>query len=483
IAQLTVRGGHPVGTTNHSFSGQEFPTPELLASFLTQRYAATSPNQLPDDIILGVDLGQDAATLAQHLSERRGKRVRVRVPIRGQAVKLLQICQKNADCALQSRLKQQDLARDCLERLRALLGLANIPRRIECFDVSLFQGSDPMASQVCFVDGIPAKARYRLFHVKTVQGMDDYAMLHEVLLRRLKRGLRDDDLPDLLLVDGGKGQLGVALAACKDLGITADKRGFYVAGIAKARLLRGSAAKGAGESERVEWSRGDPVVQERRDAMNRVATDGEHATLSFLRKQESRKKPEKRDVADFVEIPGVYPCENGGENDKDGDVPHGEIPAFAGMTKKSFARQDDKSNSSATSANGDSNRPDGTGVNTEDLIKRSPERLFIPGVKDPIVLRSHTPERYLVERIRDEAHRFAITAHRAKRKRRTLRSALDTIPGVGPARRRLLLKHLGSLAAVRQASTAALGQVPGIGPELAKQIQQALTPDQKGRGA
>ncbi|MEM7589612.1 MAG: excinuclease ABC subunit UvrC [Myxococcota bacterium] len=356
ISQLLVRGGHLLGSCNHTFDNQEFPTSELLASFLTQLYENNSPTQLPQQILLDVPLTDEGKALSQHLTQRKGKRVRLWQPRRGHAKKLLLIAHKNAHVCLETQLKQQNINLKCLQSLQKRLGLACLPKRMECFDVSLFQGSDAMASCVCFIDGVPSKKQYRLFRIKTVEGTDDYAMLREALLRRLKKGIEAADLPNLLLVDGGKGQLGVALAACKDLGIRVGKKQLYVAGIAKARSVNGS--------------RG-------------------HAT-----------------------------------------------PA--------------------------------------DKIHKTDERLFVPGVKDPIVLRHHTLERYLVERIRDEAHRFAITAHRAARKRRTLTSALDNIPGVGEARKRLLLRTLGSVQAIKQTDEKTLASISGIGPALAKEIVQAL---------
>ncbi len=211
--------------------------------------------------------------------------------------------------------------------------------------MSLFQGTDAVASQVCFVNGEPQKDRYRKYNIKTVEGTDDYAMLYEAVSRRLKRGITDNDFPNLLLVDGGKGQLGVALAALKDANIPVGKDKLYVAGIAKARAQEGGSE-----------------------------------------------------------------------------------------------------------------------------VHHSPERLFIPGVKDALVLYPHTAERYLVERIRDEAHRFAITAHRSRRDKRTLNSQLNNIPGVGPSKRQALMNHFGSLKGVAQATQEQLAALPEIGDKLAQKI-------------
>ncbi|MEM7402612.1 MAG: excinuclease ABC subunit UvrC [Myxococcota bacterium] len=378
IAQLLVRGGQLLGSRNHLFDNQEFPTAELLASFLPQLYENSTPQQLPQQIVLDTALANDDnKALMQHLTQRKGKRVRLWQPQRGHAKKLLLIAHKNAHAALQAQLKQQDINLKCLQSLQQRLGLASVPKRMECFDVSLLQGSDAMASCVCFIDGVASKKHYRLFRIKTVAGIDDYAMLREALLRRLKKGIVAADLPNLLLVDGGKGQLAVALAVCKDLGIAVGKKHLYVAGIAKARQLA--------------------------DARNTSA----HPTK------------------------------------------HNQQQHSATNHNKLFGSQQQE-------------------------IHKSPERLFVPGVKDPLILRPHTQERYLIERIRNEAHRFAITAHRHARKQRTLTSALDHIPGIGATRKKLLLRTLGSVQAIQNSDPNTLADIPGIGPALAEQIVRAL---------
>ena len=268
--------------------------------------------------------------------------------------------------------------------------MTRLPRVIECFDVSLFQGTDAVASQVSFVDGAADKGRYRRYNIKSVDGTDDYLMLYEALTRRLKRGLKDNDLPDLLIVDGGKGQLNVAIAACKDLGILFGPSKMMLAGIAKARTLDES---------------GKAKVRKRRSS----ALDARFASEG-LDDGEDAIDGRAEDVAEEVDA-------------KD-----------------------------------------------PNSVQRTPERLFVPGVKDPLILRTHTSERYLVEQLRDEAHRFAITAHRNRRKKRTLTSSLDDIPGVGKTKRRALLKGLGSVKAVQAASLDALATVEGIGPSLARTI-------------
>lgn len=352
IVKLIIRKGQTIGSSHYPFDEQTFPTPELLTSFLYQLYAPLEPEHIPHELLLADDIGEDKTALAETLSTQKGSQVKVLVPTKGKTRALVNIALKNAQLALEERMRTKQANQDSVIALQRFLGLGVAPKVIECFDISLFQGTDAVASQVCFVNGEPDKSRYRNRNIKTVEGTDDFAMLYEAIYRRLKRGLTDDDLPNLLLVDGGKGQLGVALAACKDLGIPVSKEGLYVAGIAKARIIK------------------DTLQSE--------------------------------------------------------------------------------------------------------SIQHSSERLFIPGVKDPLLLLPHTAERYLVERIRDEAHRFAITAHRAKRSKRTLTSELDTLKGIGPKRKKQLLTHFGSPAKVLHASLEELQQVPGFSASLAQTIIDQL---------
>jgi len=352
LVRLPVRRGLPGQPVRHFFRDLVAPDAEVLSSLLVQHYAEIEDGELPDQVLVPFALSQ-AEALSVWLSERRQRagarrwRVELKVPHRGETRRLLGLAQRNAEACLEDAQRRGDNQRQALERLQQRLRLAAPPRRIECFDVSTMQGHSSVASKVLFVDGAAAREGYRRYKIKNVEGQDDFAMLYEALTRRLRRGLEQDDLPDLLLVDGGKGQLGVARAACRDLGVT----GIALAGIAKSR------------------------------------------------------------------------------------------PRAAGATEEP---------------------------------QRSDERLFVPGRKDPISLRSHTAERALVEQIRDEAHRFAITYHRQRRARRTVRSALDVVPGVGPTLRRRLLRRFGSLRALRGADVAAIAQTKGVSERLAQRIVLAL---------
>ncbi|MFK7928561.1 MAG: helix-hairpin-helix domain-containing protein, partial [Myxococcota bacterium] len=249
------------------------------------------------------------------------------------------------------RLTQADDAEvrlaTALQQLGEIVGLGRPPHRIECFDNSNLQGTNPVAAMAVFIDGKPERSEYRRYRIKTVVGADDYASMREILTRRLKRAAQDGLFPDLLVVDGGKGQLGVALAVLKDLGFEE----LAVIGLSKPRT---------------EKRRGD-----------RMASD----------------------------------------------------------------------------------------------------KIVLPNVKDPIRLRRGDGALRILQHIRDEVHDTAITYHRKVRRKNTLSSVLEAIPGIGATRRKALLRHLGSAEAVLNADKAQLTAVPGIGPRVAEQIWASLHPE------
>jgi len=325
---FSVRDGKVVAREGFLLEG--LPEPEgLLGSALQQFYAAPG-RQVPGEILLAEEL-PERDLLEGWLTERRGSAVRLRVPQRGEKVRLLELVQRNARLAFELEWKQpRQQSQEILRGLRDLLDLEAEPRRIECFDISNIQGSDVVASMVCFLDGLPKKSEYRKFRVKGLGGLpDDFDSMREVVGRRYRRLLEEGkDLPELVLIDGGKGQLGAALAALEELGL------------------------------------------------------------------------------------GSQPV--------------------ASLAKK------------------------------EELI-------FLPGRAQPLALPHASPVLQLVQRVRDEAHRFAIGFHRQARSRRTLRSELDDIPGIGPARRRRLLARFGSVRGVRGASLAEL--TGAVGTQTAARIR------------
>jgi excinuclease ABC subunit C len=349
IYVLRVRRGRVTGGELFSFRGQAFPEAEALASFLNLYYARA--DAIPGEILLPVEV-EGGQALGELLSERKGSRVELRVPEQGAELELVQMSGDNARSGLEARPGEG--ATDALARLERRLGLRRLPRRIECVDVSHFHGGALVGSLVAMTDGQLDKDRYRRYRITTVAVGDDYAALYEVASRRLKRGMAQGDLPDLLIVDGGKGQLASVQAAMRDLDVT----GPEVAALAKRRAIVG----------------GEPVIEARR---------------------------------------------------------------------------------------------------------KTPERIFLPGRRDPIVLRQDSPELLLLARLRDEAHRFAIAYQRKVLRRERLRSELEEIPGVGPKLRQALLRKLGSVARLREAGFEELLAVNGVGPKLARRIHAFLHSDTK----
>ncbi|MDO9348774.1 MAG: excinuclease ABC subunit UvrC, partial [Anaerolineales bacterium] len=351
-----IRGGKLIGREYFVLEGTEDAADsEVMAQFVKQFY--TEAASVPQQVMLPQEI-EEAKIIQEWMRSRRGgEKVEIFVPKNGQPHELVQMAAENATETLQALRAQWQAdthkQEQALAELQTALQLAGPPNRIECYDISNTQGTASVGSMVVFTQGVPDKKLYRRFNVESVAGPDDFASMEEVLTRRFRRwrsaqeteagpssapslrsaprlragpGSKPDAsfafLPDLLIVDGGKGQLGRAVAVLEKYGLT----------------------------EKV------PVIG--------------------LAKQE--------------------------------------------------------------------------------------EEIFFPHKSEPLRLPRHAQALYLVQRIRDEAHRFAITAHRKRRAKQGIASALDSIPGIGPARRKSLLKHFGSVDKIRDASVIELAAVPGI---------------------
>jgi excinuclease ABC subunit C len=342
---LFVRQGKLTGTQAYALEDLDFSDEEIIGSLLTQFYQGQ--RFMPDEILLPLEL-EDRDTRAEYLSERKGKNVSIHVPQKGDKRKLVEMAQQNARQSFTERHDQEKAREKMLQELQAQLRLKRYPQRIECFDISMIHGANAVGSQVTFIGGEPDKAHYRHYRIRTVDasgGGDDFGMMLEVLKRRFTRGKREEEMPNLVVVDGGKGQLAMALAAMREVGV----EGVDVVGLAKMRV------------------------------------------------QSAPRSAE---------------------------------------------------------------------------IERSEERVFLPGQSNPVTLRRNSNALFLLQRVRDEAHRFAITHHKKLRSKQTLSSALDRIPGIGAARRRALLRAFGSVKGVEQASLDELMQAPGMNPKLAQQLWQ-----------
>ena len=344
VTLFIIRDGKMIGRDVYLLDAmREATDAEVLSSFLEQYYArATS---IPREIYVPAGV-TDTADLQTFLVEKRGGPVHLRTPQRGEKRDLMGLASRNAAETLAREharwLADQGKTLAALEELASALDVPGIPFRIECYDISNFQGAESVGSMVVFEDGKPRSGEYRRFRIKTVEGPNDVASHQEVLRRRfraVKSGEEGSEeerrwaMPDLVIVDGGKPQVNAAKQVLDELGL----HDLPLAGLAKER-----------------------------------------------------------------------------------------------------------------------------------------EELFLPGRAEPVVLPPTSSALYLVQRLRDEAHRFAITYHRTLRDRRTVRSAFDDLPGVGPKRKRELLKVFGSIKRVREAPVEQIAAVPGISRALAERIKATL---------
>jgi excinuclease ABC subunit C len=343
-----VRGTKVVGRDHFLVHGvKDEPDATVLASFLEQFYE--SAVYIPKDILLPAQ-SDETALIMLWLSGKRGKQVTISVPQRGERRRLVDLANENAREALQMMrvkwLADRGKTGAALEQLQEALDLPDVPRRIECYDISNTQGTNSVASMVVFIDGHARPQEYRRFKIKTVEGANDFASHAEVMRRRFKRAKdlesnpdaseRDRSwgaLPDLVIIDGGKGQLSAALDAMRDVGVH--------------------------------------------------------------------------------EVPTV------------------------GLAKEN-------------------------------------EEIFVKDVSEPVILPRNSEGLYLVQRIRDEAHRFAITFHRSVRGKQSVRSALDEVPGIGPSRKKALLRRFGSVRAIREATADEIAATQGFTKSLAEKVKAAL---------
>jgi excinuclease ABC subunit C len=339
IEVIFIRNGQQIG--NQSFFPR-MPEPssptELLAAFVGQYYLEHSP---PREIIMSHPLAESDATLLEAmLSSQAGSSVRLTAKVRGDRLRKLEMAQLNADQSLLTHLASQQTMQQRTACMVEALHLSHPPQRIECFDISHTQGELTVASCVVFGPQGAIKSDYRRFNITGITPGDDYAAMHQALERRYQRILQDEiPAPDLLLIDGGRGQIAAAIKALQAIGADPEALGIQIIGVAKG--------------------------------------------------------PDRK--------PGL-------------------------------------------------------------------EMLFAVGRKDPIILPAHSPALLLIQQVRDEAHRFAITGHRQRRAKARQASSLEELAGVGPKRRQQLLRQFGGLREISRADVDALASVEGISRQLAQRI-------------
>ncbi len=346
-----IRNGKLMGREYFVLEGtEEIPDADVIGEFLKQFYSEAAA--IPDKVLLPNEI-EEALIINQWLNSRRGgQKVELLVPKSGTNSELVAMAAENAVETLQALKAQWEADKnkqtEALTEIQQALRLPEPPNRIECYDISNTQGNASVGSMVVFEQGTPSRGMYRHFNIKTVSGPDDFSSMEEVLTRRFKRwqsaqesqlvGAKPDAsfsvLPDLLIVDGGKGQLGRAVKVLEEFSLT-------------------------------------------------------------------------------------------------------ELVPVMGLAKQQ-------------------------------------EEIFRPHTEESIILPKHSQGLYLIQRVRDEAHRFAITAHRKARGKIGVASRLDAIPGIGPKRRRALLERFGDIEGIRQASVEALQEVSGITEEIAQALKSGL---------
>ena len=216
IQAMFIRSGNLEDIASYRFSNINNTLSNVFCSFLNQFYVQT--RFIPDEIVMPVE-SEDKEILEELLSEKKGDKVKVICPKRGEKHKLLEMATVNAENAFKIKQKSGGDIESVLTSLKKQLGLANIPKRMECFDISNTAGKQAVGSMVTFENGLPVKKKYKRYKIKTVSHSDDYAMMYEVMSRRYTRAFKEDDFPDLTIVDGGKGQLGIARRVFDELGV------------------------------------------------------------------------------------------------------------------------------------------------------------------------------------------------------------------------------------------------------------------------
>jgi excinuclease ABC subunit C len=345
VVLLFVRAGVLTGSRLFSLTWG-LNDAEGISAFLPQYY--TQGTYIPDEILLPLEI-EDGEALAEVLADARGRKVAVLHPLRGVKRELVDLAVKNAASALRERDEKQASVETLLGELHKRLHLSRLPRRIECYDISTIQGRFSVGSGVSFLNGVADKKGYRRYRIREVEGQDDFAMLREVFSRRFREeALQKEGLPDLVVVDGGVGQLNATQEIINDLGLEGR---FDLVSLAKSRVARdaGSAA-----------------------------------------------------------------------------------------------------------------------------VSRSDERVFLPGRKNPLVLRQNSAPLLLLAAIRDEAHRFAIEYHRTLRSKEGIASGIEQVPGIGAKRRTALLTHFGSLQRLKEASVEEISAVDGINRAAAVRVYEWL---------
>lgn len=441
LAVLFVRQGRLLGRRSYRFTGQEFPDEESISSFVGLYYDRGAV--IPDEVLLPVAI-EDLSAKQEWLREKAlstpnrldgGRRKVVVVHAqRGPRAKLVELANKNAAVSYTSRRDKTRDTEDALAKLQHRLGLKQLPRRIECFDISHLQGSFTVASRVVFMDGEPARQLYRTFRVRSVFN-DDFAAMYEVLSRRFRRALALAQPPRTtvpaqseaarLAKESAGAELGLADDVALSPATVAARRSAAVLPVKRPAAQTSMAKDAAPPSSEV-----DAELDEQDREAGSAPGDHDAWALPDLLVIDGGKGQLATALAALKDVGVNWAAEL--------DV--------IGLAKERELQESGEAGESAKN----------------DKPEKQPDRVFLPRTKDPIKLRPNTAELYVLSRIRDEAHRFAVSFHQRLREKRTIRSQLADIPGVGPKRQTALLKTLGSVRRVRTATLEELAAVPGM---------------------
>ncbi len=388
VELFNVRRGKLIGRDHFLMEGgEDEEPPRLLEGFIQQFYDAAP--SVPPVLLLQHPI-ENTALVEQWLSAKRGRRVSLLTPRRGAKRKLVAMVAENAREGLNQRrvkwLFESDKVLQALAELQEALSLPELPNRIECYDISNIQGTNSVGSMVVFQEGRPKTAHYRRFQIRSVEGVDDYSMMQEVLRRRFKR------LGELRQEHGG-----LPAANGHDAPMTGTSRVKY---------------------------------RRRRYARTGVMAPEEAATSQRMEKQEA-----------WGLVPGLVLID-GGKGHLSAAL---QVFLELGLTDVPLAS-----------------------------IAKQREEVFLPNVPEPVLLPRGSQGLYLVQRVRDETHRFAITYHRQRRSKASTRSVLDSIPGIGPKRKQMLLRRFGTVQGIREASLEDVAAVPGMTRAVAQKLVEML---------
>lgn len=423
IQMLYVRGGKLLGQKQFMLDGAgEVPTGEAVGEFVKQYYADAP--EVPREVLLPVEF-EERHIVQTWLRQRKGSAVTLEVPQGGEKLRLVEMAATNAEQALHTMTQEMQAreawAEEAMTTLQDAIGLETPPLRVEGYDISNIQGTSPVGSMVVVEDGQAAKEEYRRFKIRYhPESPNDFAMMHEVITRRLRAYLDGDEkfakLPDLIMIDGGKGQLAAALKARDELGLTVP-----MVGLAKRMEIVYVPIEPEGSIQAAIQQ-----VKEHLEAGEPIPTLGE--------------------IQEVVDSAPVEPATDGTFR-----------PSNPGAPRK-------KAKSQAMS-------PD---LRVKDLDYSYARPAPKEYTYREVILPLNSPGLLLLRRLRDEAHRFALTYHRKLRDKRTNGSIIDEIPGVGPRRKRLLLRTFGSVEAIRRATMEEIAAVPTMTQTLAQKIKDHL---------